>query len=123
MNTTQQTLRDHFHEIESTWNDSIVPELIEYIKIPNQSPAFDPDWENNGYMDQAMAMIVAWCEQQPIHGMSLRVLREPGKTPLLYIEIPGQIENKTDAINAMTTTSEYGFTNFNILKKVFIFLF
>ncbi len=93
MNTTQQTLRDHFHEIEATWDNSIVPELIEYIKIPNQSPDFDPDWEKNGYMDQAMAMMVAWCEQQPIKDMSLRVLREPGKTPLLYIDIPGQTDD------------------------------
>jgi hypothetical protein len=31
--------------INKFWDDSIVPTLIEYIKIPNKSPSFDPDWE------------------------------------------------------------------------------
>ena len=29
--------------IDELWNASIVPELMEYIKIPNKSPAFDAD--------------------------------------------------------------------------------
>ena len=28
------------------WDNEITPSLIEYIKVPNKSPAFDPDWEN-----------------------------------------------------------------------------
>ncbi|MEE9551931.1 MAG: peptidase M20, partial [Gammaproteobacteria bacterium] len=37
----------------SQWDDSAVPELINYIRIPNKSPMFDPDWQSHGYMDQA----------------------------------------------------------------------
>ena len=40
--------------VNEMWDDSIIPELCEYIKIPNKSPMFDPDWEQHGYMDQAV---------------------------------------------------------------------
>jgi hypothetical protein len=33
-------------------------ELHDYIRIPNKSPAFDPDWERHGYMDQAIELLV-----------------------------------------------------------------
>ena len=42
------------------WGDEIVPTLVEYIKIPNKSPMFDPDWAAHGYMDAAVAMFEAW---------------------------------------------------------------
>jgi hypothetical protein len=73
--------------------DSVVPTLIEYIKIPNKSPAFDPDWERNGHMSKAMDLIVAWCRAQPIDGMRIDVIRLPGRTPLLFIEVPGEIDD------------------------------
>ena len=46
--------------IDEIWMDSIVPELVEYIRIPNKSPHFDPDWEKNGYMEAAVQQIAAW---------------------------------------------------------------
>jgi len=37
--------------MDRIWDDEIVPTLADYIRIPNKSPAFDPDWEKNGYME------------------------------------------------------------------------
>jgi acetylornithine deacetylase/succinyl-diaminopimelate desuccinylase-like protein len=73
------------------WDDEIVPALTDYIKIPNKSPAFDPDWEKNGYMEQAVAMFAAWANSKlsAFPGASLDVVRLPGRTPLILIEIPG----------------------------------
>ncbi|MGD2128109.1 MAG: M20 family metallopeptidase [Lysobacterales bacterium] len=76
--------------IDEIWMDSIVPELVEYIRIPNKSPHFDPDWEKNGYMEDAVKQIFAWCQKQEISGMTCEIVRLPGRTPLIYIEIPGQ---------------------------------
>jgi len=70
------------------WDDSIIPELCEYIRIPNKSPMFDPHWEQNGYMDQAVALFEAWSQQQPIDGMQVEVVRLEGRTPVLFIDIP-----------------------------------
>ena len=75
--------------VSGMWDDSIIPELCEYIKIPAKSPLFDPDWEKNGYMDEAVALMERWCLSQPIKGMKVEVARLPGRTPLLFCEIPG----------------------------------
>ena len=75
--------------VNKTWDDSIIPELCEYIKVPNKSPAFDPDWEKHGYMEQAVGMFENWCRQQPINGMQIEVVRIQGRTPVLFVDIPG----------------------------------
>jgi len=75
--------------VNDIWDKSIVPELCEYIKIPNKSPLFDPDWEQHGYMEQAVQMLETWARQQPIAGMLIEVIRIEGRTPILFIDIPG----------------------------------
>lgn len=75
--------------IEQTWEESIIPELEKYIAIPNKSPAFDPNWQQNGYMDQAVDMMVKWTKAQQIKGLCVEVVKLEGRTPLIYIEVPG----------------------------------
>lgn len=75
--------------IDTLWMDSIVPALIEYIRIPNKSPHFDRDWERNGHMEQAVRLIADWCNTHAPRAMQLEVMRLPGRTPLIFIEIPG----------------------------------
>lgn len=75
--------------IEKQWQEEILPSLSEYIKIPNKSPHFDALWQEHGYMEQAVTHVVAWCKAHAPKGMVLDVLRLPGRTPLLFIEIPG----------------------------------
>jgi len=79
--------------IERVYATSIVPTLTKYIEIPNKSPGFDPDWEKNGHMQRAMDLIVAWCRTRKIDGMKLEVVRLPGRTPLLFIEVPGAVDD------------------------------
>ncbi|HJU27594.1 MAG TPA: M20 family metallopeptidase [Candidatus Binataceae bacterium] len=75
--------------IDDLWNSSIVPELIEYVRIPNKSPAFDRDWQAHGYMDQVVARFEAWARARTIPGMRIEVMRIEGRTPLLLIDVPG----------------------------------
>jgi acetylornithine deacetylase/succinyl-diaminopimelate desuccinylase-like protein len=75
--------------VDEKWMDEIVPELVEYIRIPNKSPHFDADWEKNGYMEAATQQIFAWCKKQDIAGMQCEIVRLPGRTPLIFMEIPG----------------------------------
>jgi acetylornithine deacetylase/succinyl-diaminopimelate desuccinylase-like protein len=75
--------------VDEVWTDSIVPEIVEYIKIPAKSPHFDPDWEKNGYIEDAVQQIFAWCKAQDVKGMSCEIVRLPGKTPLIFMDIPG----------------------------------
>ena len=37
--------------VETTWDETIVPTISDYIYIPNKSPMFDPDWEAEELFD------------------------------------------------------------------------
>ena len=78
--------------VDQCWSDEIVPTLVEYIKIPNKSPAFDPDWATHGYMDDAVVLFErwAWAKLPTLPSSSLEVVRLPGRTPVILIEIPGE---------------------------------
>ena len=75
--------------VNEIWDHSIIPEISEYIKIPNKSPSFDPDWEKNGHMEKAVQMLEVWSKQQPIESMQVEIVRIEGRTPILFIDIPG----------------------------------
>src|SRR6187402_3327257 len=85
--------------VDSTWDRSIVPALQDYIRIPNKSPAFDPQWREHGHMDRAVKLVEAWCRARTIEGMKLEVVRLKGddgkdRTPVILIEIPGTAAGK-----------------------------
>jgi acetylornithine deacetylase/succinyl-diaminopimelate desuccinylase-like protein len=83
--STPDTLRF----VESVWDESIVPTLIEYIEIPNKSPAFDAKWREHGHMHRAVELIAGWCRRQPIEGLVVEVIEHAGRTPIIWAEIPG----------------------------------
>ncbi len=76
--------------VNELWDSSIVPTLHDYIRIPNQSPGFDPQWQSNGHMDAAVELMCNWIRSQNIAGLQLEVIREPGRTPLILMELAGQ---------------------------------
>ncbi len=82
--------QQNFAYVDALWDKSIVPTLMEYIKIPNKSPQFDPEWEKHGYMDQAVKLIADWCKQHAVNNMKLEVVKLEGRTPVTFIDIPGQ---------------------------------
>lgn len=75
--------------VERLWERSILAELTEYVRIPNKSPAFDPDWRAHGHMERAVARFAEWARQNAPHGARLEVARLEGRTPLLFIDVPG----------------------------------
>jgi acetylornithine deacetylase/succinyl-diaminopimelate desuccinylase-like protein len=77
--------------IARAWDDSIIDRLVAYVRIPNKSPMFDPDWERNGYMEAAVKLMADWCRAQPLPGARIEVRRLPGKTPLLLVDVPGEL--------------------------------
>lgn len=77
--------------IDTQWDDSILERLQAYVRIPNKSPAFDPDWEAHGYMDAAVELMADWCRAQKIPNMKVEVRRLPGRTPVLLVDIPGEV--------------------------------
>ncbi|MGA7710766.1 MAG: M20 family metallopeptidase [Rhizomicrobium sp.] len=80
--------------IDRIWDRDLVPALINYITIPNKSPMFDPEWVEHGHMDKAVALFEAWGKGKiaKLPGATLEVVRLPGRTPLILIEVPGKAE-------------------------------
>ena len=75
--------------VDRLWQESIVPTLEQYIRIPNQSPLFDPHWKRNGHMDRAVTLARGWVESQQIPGLRIETVQSDGRTPLLFIEVDG----------------------------------
>jgi acetylornithine deacetylase/succinyl-diaminopimelate desuccinylase-like protein len=70
------------------WDADIVPQITEYIRIPAKSPHFDPAWATNGHIDGVVRLAEAWVKAQPVHGLAVEVVRLPGRTPVLYFDVP-----------------------------------
>ncbi len=79
--------------IERAWEDSIIGVLTEYITIPNESPDFDPNWKANGHMDRAADLLEAWAKEHAVEGMTLERIALEGRTPLIFMEIPGETDD------------------------------
>lgn len=82
--------------IARKWDADIVPQLVDYIRIPNKSPMFDKDWQANGHMDAAVALMEAWARAQSIPGLQVEVVRLEGRTPLIYAEVPASGDQSGD---------------------------
>ena len=79
-------------EISQVWDQSIVPELTNYIAIPAKSPMFAPDWEQQGYIATVVRNAATWVEAQKVEGLKLEVIQQPGRTPLIFFEVAGTAE-------------------------------
>ncbi len=84
-------------QITQAWDDDIVPRLTDYIAIPAKSPSFDKDWAANGYLDTVVRQAAAWVEAQKVDGLTLEVLRLPGRTPVIFFEIAASSGAGTDS--------------------------
>ena len=74
--------------VAQAWDDEIVPALTDYIAIPAKSPMFDPDWQSNGHIERVVRDAASWVEGKKIAGLKLEVVRLPGRTPVIFFEVP-----------------------------------
>ena len=65
-------------QIDRTWDESILPELVEYVRIPNKSVAYDRDWEANGHMERAVQHMRRWAEAHAPRGATVEVQSRRG---------------------------------------------
>ena len=73
--------------VSQVWDESILPQLTDYIAIPAKSPMFAPDWEEQGLLDTVVRNAATWVEAQKVEGLQLEVVRLPGRTPVLFFEV------------------------------------
>ena len=80
------------------WEDSILPALHDYVSIPNVSSAYDAQWRANGHMMRAAELMRDWCVARRIEGMKVELLTHGQLSPLLLIEIPAHLTDRTDTV-------------------------
>ena len=80
---------------QGLWDREITPALIDYIRIPAKSPAFDPDWAKSGFIDQAVEHMAGWARGKiaSLPGATMEIVRLEGRTPVIFIEAPGDIDD------------------------------
>ena len=75
--------------VSEQFESSIIPTLVEYIKIPNKSAAFDPAWRQNGHVARAVELLASWARAQLPADARLEVVQLGERTPVIFIEVPG----------------------------------
>jgi acetylornithine deacetylase/succinyl-diaminopimelate desuccinylase-like protein len=68
--------------------DDVLPALMRYTTVPCLSPDFDEGWEANGKLVEAATVMAQWAQARPVEGLDVRVIAQPGRTPLLLLDAP-----------------------------------
>ena len=74
--------------VADVWTSEVVPALCDFIRIPNVSVAFDPDWAGAGHMTRAVDLVAGWLRARPIEGAAVEVQEIPGRTPVVLVDVP-----------------------------------
>lgn len=70
------------------WRRDVLPLLDSFARIRDLSPAFEPGWEEAGRLEEAALLLAEWASQRPIRGATVEVVRLPGLTPTVTVDIP-----------------------------------
>ena len=73
--------------VDRIWDRSALPTLIDYIRIPAKSPAYDADWEAHGHLAAAADLIASWCGARELPA-AVEVRSLHGRTPVVLVEVP-----------------------------------
>jgi acetylornithine deacetylase/succinyl-diaminopimelate desuccinylase-like protein len=76
------------------FNKIYLPHFMDYIRIPNLSPAYDKEWQTNGFLKQAALHLANFAKDQGFTNVS--ILEK--NTPLIYIYIPASSENIQECV-------------------------
>jgi len=84
--------------VSKQWDESVIPLMSEYIKIPNVSPVFDPEWLTNGLIEKAAHLLEDWAKARDIAGLNVEYIQSEGKTPLIFISIASNYEGASGTV-------------------------
>jgi acetylornithine deacetylase/succinyl-diaminopimelate desuccinylase-like protein len=74
--------------VSRRWDEDLVPRLVDYVRVPAKSPAFDASWEAHGHLKAVIQAAEQWCRAQPIAGLALEIVALDGRTPCLFFDVP-----------------------------------
>ncbi len=74
--------------VNRTWDAEILPSLSDLVRIPAVSVVFDANWAESGYLDAAAEHVRAWLAARDLPGATVEILRLPGRTPVVLMDVP-----------------------------------
>ena len=74
--------------VADLWDTEVLPQLSELVAVPAVSPAFDPDWAEHGHLDAAVELVRGWLAGRDLPGATIDVVRLPGRSPVLLLDLP-----------------------------------
>jgi acetylornithine deacetylase/succinyl-diaminopimelate desuccinylase-like protein len=81
-------IADIQHFIDRKYDAELVPRLVDYVRIPAKSPAFDASWAAHGHLAEVVKAAEEWSRAQRIAGLRLEIVAIDGKTPCLFFDVP-----------------------------------
>jgi acetylornithine deacetylase/succinyl-diaminopimelate desuccinylase-like protein len=89
-------------QVSQAWDSDLVKQLTEYIAIPAKSPMFDADWVQHGLIDAVVQNAFAWVQAQKVDGLTLEIIRLPGRTPVLFFEVAASSGHSDQTVSSQT---------------------
>jgi len=74
--------------VDQRWDHELIPRLVDYVKVPAKSPAFDASWLAHGYLQAVIKEAHAWAAAQKIAGLKLEIVAIEGRTPCIFFDVP-----------------------------------
>jgi acetylornithine deacetylase/succinyl-diaminopimelate desuccinylase-like protein len=74
--------------LDRRWDEDLIPRLVEYVRVPAKSPAFDPGWAAHGHLEAVVRAAHGWAAAQRIDGMRLEIVALDGRTPCIFFDVP-----------------------------------
>jgi acetylornithine deacetylase/succinyl-diaminopimelate desuccinylase-like protein len=89
-------------QVSQAWDADLVKQLTDYIAVPAKSPMFDADWAQHGLIDAVVQNAFAWVQAQKVDGLTLEIIRLPGRTPVLFFEVAASSGHTAQAVSNQT---------------------
>ena len=89
-------------QVNEAWDTDLVAQLTDYIAIPAKSPMFDADWARHGLIDTVVQNAFEWVQAQKVDGLTLEIIRLPGRTPVLFFEVAASTGSANLAVSNQT---------------------
>ena len=89
-------------QVSQAWDTDLVRQLTHYIAIPAKSPMFDADWAQHGLIEKVVQNAFEWVQAQKVAGLTLEIIRLPGRTPVLFFEVAASTGNTNQVVSDQT---------------------
>ena len=85
-----------YKNISKFFDSNVLPNFMNFIRIPNSSPEYDPKWDTNGLLLKASKNIINFAKSLCLKNTEITLLKDEGHTPFILIDTSSKVnETKT----------------------------